>query len=120
MSGLWRMTDIQLSEIAKGLQKLETTAKFEFAQQPSLVQSPEDRPTDKLQKSSLISICRCFDFFYDVVFQLEGHALIKANTAVLIARSEYFKIMFSKDYCFTESSGPSDKSLKLLNQNFEP
>lgn len=34
MSGLWRMTDIQLSEIAKGLQKLETTAKFEFAQQP--------------------------------------------------------------------------------------
>jgi hypothetical protein len=55
-----------------------------------------------------------------VVFQLEGQALIKANSAVLVARSEYFRIMFNKDYRFSECSSPRDKSLKLLNQNFEP
>ena len=44
--------------------------------------------------------CRNLDYFFDVVFELDGKHLIKANSAVLFSRCEYFKIMFDTKYGF--------------------
>lgn len=48
--------------------------------------------------------CRNLDHFFDVVFELDGKHLMRANSAVLHARCEYFRIMFSSRYGFSESS----------------
>ena len=48
--------------------------------------------------------CRNLDHFFDVVFELDGKHLIKANRAILLARCEYFRIMFDSKYSFRESS----------------
>ena len=48
--------------------------------------------------------CRNLDYFFDVVFELDGKHLIKANSAVLLARCEYFQIMFDSKYGFRESN----------------
>ena len=48
--------------------------------------------------------CRNLDYFFDVVFELDGKHLIKANSAVLFSRCEYFKIMFDTKYGFQENS----------------
>ena len=48
--------------------------------------------------------CRNLDHFFDVVFELDCNHLMRANSAVLHARCEYFKIMFDAKYGFQESS----------------
>ena len=47
--------------------------------------------------------CRNLDFFYDVVFVLDGDEKIRVNSAVLRARSDYFNAMFSSRHNFRES-----------------
>jgi hypothetical protein len=47
--------------------------------------------------------CRNLDYFYDVVFVLDSNEKIRVNSAVLSARSEYFKAMFSSTFGFKES-----------------
>ena len=48
--------------------------------------------------------CRNLDYFYDVVFELDGRHRIMANSAVLLARCEYFRIMFDSKYSFKENN----------------
>ena len=47
--------------------------------------------------------CRNLDYFYDVVFVLDSNEKIRVNSAVLCARSDYFKAMFSSSNSFRES-----------------
>ena len=56
--------------------------------------------------------CRNLDHFFDVVFELDGIDLIKANSAVLLARCEYFKIMFNSKYSFSENTAERIASIK--------
>lgn len=44
--------------------------------------------------------CRNLDYFYDVVFELDGKHLIRGNIAVLSTRCEYFRVMFNSRYSF--------------------
>ena len=69
------------------------------------MQSPEDR-IDKENAKMMTEMgkCRNLDYFFDVVFELDGKHLIKANSAVLLARCEYFQIMFDSKYGFRESN----------------
>lgn len=48
--------------------------------------------------------CRNLDYFYDVVFELDGKHLIRGNIAVLSTRCEYFRVMFNSRYSFQEST----------------
>ena len=67
----------------------------------TVIQSPEDR-IDRENSKILAEMgkCRNLDYFFDVVFELDGKHLIKANSAVLFSRCEYFKIMFDTKYGF--------------------
>ena len=47
--------------------------------------------------------CRNLDYFYDVVFVLDSSEKIRVNSAVLCARSDYFKAMFNSGHSFKES-----------------
>lgn len=85
---------------------LERKIKFEFNQiDATAVQSPEDK-VDKMNTRVLAVMgkCRNLDSFYDVIFELDGGNLIKANSLVLFARSDYFKTMFNSRYGFKENS----------------
>ena len=57
--------------------------------------------------------CRNLDHFFDVVFELDGKHLIRANSAVLQVRCEYFRVMFNSHYSFQESS---KKELNVLSK----
>ena len=57
--------------------------------------------------------CRNLDHFFDVVFELDGKHLIRANSAVLQVRCEYFRAMFNSKYSFSESS---KKELSVLSK----
>ena len=66
-----------------------------------------------------MSKCRNLDVFFDVVFELEDESLIRANSAILQARSDYFKAMYSQknqfgEYYPTQNQEMSDtSSLKM-------
>ena len=70
-----------------------------------VAQSIEDH-TDNQNSKMLVEMgkCRNLDYFYDVVFELDGRHRIMANSAVLLARCEYFRIMFDSKYSFKENS----------------
>ena len=91
-----------------GLAQLEQDWFFEFddvnsfGQNPS--QSPEDRHGELTERviSNMVK-CRNLDYFYDVVFVLDSNEKIRVNSAVLCARSEYFRAMFKTQSGFKES-----------------
>lgn len=66
--------------------------------------SPEDKMGGLNEKilGDMIK-CRNLDYFYDVVFVLDSDEKIRVNSAVLCARSDYFKAMFNSSYSFKES-----------------
>ena len=70
-----------------------------------VARSIEDH-TDHQNSKMLVEMgkCRNLDYFYDVVFELDGRHRIMANSAVLLARCEYFRIMFDSKYSFKENS----------------
>jgi hypothetical protein len=47
--------------------------------------------------------CRNLDFFYDVIFHLDEGKMIKVNSLVLQARSEYFRSMLNPASGFLET-----------------
>ena len=57
--------------------------------------------------------CRNLDHFFDVVFELDGKHLMRANSAVLLTRCEYFRVMFNAKYGFQESNR---QDLTLTNE----
>ena len=68
------------------------------------VLSPEDKINGQSEKILCDMIkCRNLDYFYDVVFVLDSNEKIRVNSAVLSARSEYFRAMFSSRYSYRES-----------------
>ena len=95
-------------QIEMGLAQLEQDWFFEFddvnsfGQNPS--QSPEDRHGELTERviSNMVK-CRNLDYFYDVVFVLDSNEKIRVNSAVLCARSDYFRAMFNSQYGFKES-----------------
>ena len=104
-----KFTEQQLKDIERGVNELERRVQFQFSQiDNSVVQSPEDR-VDKENAKMMTEMgkCRNLDYFFDVVFELDGKHLIKANSAVLLARCEYFQIMFDSKYGFKESTTAS-------------
>ena len=70
-----------------------------------MVQSPEDRieKQNNIIHAEMVK-CRNLDHFFDVVFELDGKHLMRANSAVLHARCEYFRVMFNAKYGFQESN----------------
>ena len=81
-----------MKDIERGVNELEKRVQFQFSQiDNSVIQSPEDR-IDKENAKMMTEMgkCRNLDYFFDVVFELDGKHLIKANSAVLLARCEYF------------------------------
>jgi hypothetical protein len=63
------------------------------------VMSPEDK-IDQLNSHIMIEMgkCRNLDFFSDVVFHLDEGKMLRVNSLVLQARSEYFRSMFDPRY----------------------
>lgn len=88
----------------KRLSELEKTSFYQFSQLENYMEySPEDK-ADRINEELMqtMSVCRNLDFFYDVVFELDGGVQIKANKAVLAARADYFRSMFSSNFNFKE------------------
>lgn len=68
------------------------------------IQSPEDRHGELTERIICDMVkCRNLDYFYDVVFVLDSNEKIRVNSAVLSARSDYFRAMFSSCAGFKES-----------------
>ena len=107
LAPLSNLTMEQRVELEQSVQSLFASVKFHFNQldNSAVVQSPEDR-VDKqnlLAQAEMVK-CRNLDHFFDVVFELDGKVLICANSVVLNARCEYFRIMFNMRYGFRENS----------------
>ena len=97
----------QRLELEHSVQELLLTVKFNFNQLES--QQIENSPEERIERQTFILHtemvkCRNLDYFYDVVFELDGKHMMRANSVVLNARSEYFKIMFDAKYGFRESN----------------
>ena len=82
-----------------GLAQLEQDKLFDLEDVNNIgqgIQSPEDRQGEDTERviGDMVK-CRNLDYFYDVVFELDCNAKFRVNSAVLCARSEYFKAMFN-------------------------